>query len=165
MKISAQEEYGIRCLLQLGCCGPERIMTIPEIAQAEGISNEYVAKLLRVLRRGGLVRSVRGKSGGYMLARPAGQISVREALTVLGGKLWDPAFCKQHPGRRRVCRRSPACSVRWVWRGLQQLIDGVLSSITLEDLLRGAKEEAAASARVLVPLGRNSSKDASTRPT
>lgn len=135
MKISAQEEYGIRCLLQLGRRGPGTSLTIPEIARAEGLSKEYVAKLMRLLRRGGLVRSLRGQAGGYVLARPLEQVTVGEALAVLGGRLWAPEFCEQHPGLRRVCSHSRDCRVRSLWRRLQYAVDGVLGALTLRDLL------------------------------
>ncbi|HWW94152.1 MAG TPA: Rrf2 family transcriptional regulator, partial [Vicinamibacteria bacterium] len=70
MKLSSQEEYGLRCLLQLGREGEGRSLTIAEMSQREGISTPNVAKIMRILRRAGLVLSTRGKSGGYTLARP-----------------------------------------------------------------------------------------------
>ena len=135
MKITAQEEYGVRCLLQIGRGGPEASLTIPEIARAEGLSNPYAAKLMRVLRRGGLVKSVRGQAGGYRLARPLNRITVAEALAVLGGRLYAPEFCQQHPGSEAVCAHSIDCSIRFLWRSVQQVVDQVLSKATLEDLL------------------------------
>ncbi len=68
MKLTANEEYGIRCLVRLGYAGQG--LTIPEISQAEGVSPAYAAKILRVLRKGGFVKAARGKEGGYTLARP-----------------------------------------------------------------------------------------------
>ena len=140
MKITAQEEYGVRCLLQIGGRGPETNLTIPEIARAEGLSTPYVAKLMRVLRRGGLVKSVRGQAGGYTLARPLGGITVAEALAVLGGRLYEAEFCAQHHGKPEVCNRTTDCSIRFLWRSVQQVVDQVLSKATLQDLLpnRGA---------------------------
>jgi Rrf2 family iron-sulfur cluster assembly transcriptional regulator len=135
VKISAQEEYGIRCLLQLGSTGADKSLTIPEISRAEGLSSHYVAKLMRVLRRGGLVLSVRGQAGGYRLARPLNRISVSEALAVLGGRLYDPAFCEQHVGSENVCAHTVDCSIRSLWRSLQQVVDQVLGSTMLEDLV------------------------------
>ena len=135
MKISAQEEYGIRCLLQIGSRGADASLTIPEISRAENISNHYVAKLLRVLRRGGLVTSVRGQAGGYTLARPLSAITVSEAMAVLGGRLYDPAFCGQHGGAETVCAHTIECSIRSLWRNLQQAVDDVLGQTTLADLL------------------------------
>ncbi len=135
VKISAQEEYGIRCLLQIGRRGTDASLTIPEISRAEHISSHYVAKLLRVLRHGGLVTSVRGQAGGYTLARPLSRITVSEALAVLGGRLYDPAFCGQHGGAETVCAHTVECSVRSLWRSVQQAVDDVLGQTTLADLL------------------------------
>ena len=135
MKISAQEEYGIRCLLEIGRRGPEASLTIPEISRAERISSHYVAKLLRVLRRGGLVTSARGQAGGYTLARPLSAIAVNEVLAVLGGRLYDPAFCGNHGGAETVCAHTIECSIRSLWRSVQQAVDGVLGQTTLADLL------------------------------
>ncbi|MCS7315075.1 MAG: Rrf2 family transcriptional regulator [Bryobacterales bacterium] len=134
MKISAQEEYGIRCLLQLGKARGGSL-TISEIARAEGLSREYVAKLMRLLRRAGLVQSARGQAGGYKLSRPLEEISVAEALAALGGKLWDPAFCRQHPGLRASCSHTPDCNVQRLWRRVQNAVDGVLDRVSLKDLV------------------------------
>ena len=65
MKLSAQEEYGLRCLLQMASRGNEASLSIPEISRAEGLSVPNVAKLMRLLRIAGFVKSVRGQSGGY----------------------------------------------------------------------------------------------------
>jgi Rrf2 family iron-sulfur cluster assembly transcriptional regulator len=135
VKISAQEEYGIRCLLQLGSNGAKKSLTIPEISRAEGLSGHYVAKLMRVLRRGGLVLSERGQAGGYRIARPLNEISVAEAMAVLGGRLYDPTFCEQHVGSENVCAHTVDCSIRSLWRSLQQVVDQVLGKTTLEDLV------------------------------
>lgn len=136
MKISAQEEYGIRCLLEIGRSGPGASLTIPEISRAEQISHHYVAKLLRVLRRGGLVKSVRGQAGGYKLARPLNRITVSEVLAVLGGQLYDPAFCDQHGGAETVCSHNTIdCSIRSLWRNVQQAVDQLLGNTTLDALL------------------------------
>ena len=70
MKLSANEEYGLRCLVRIGYAGDGGSLTIPEISVAEGVSPAYAAKILRVLRKGGFVKAARGKDGGYTLARP-----------------------------------------------------------------------------------------------
>ena len=94
MKLSSLEEYGLRCLLQLARGGSDQSLTIEEISQAEGVTPPNVAKVMRILRRGGFVESVRGQNGGYKLAFSARAISVGEALEVLGGRLYDPSFCE-----------------------------------------------------------------------
>lgn len=141
MKFTSQEEYGLRCLLRLGKQfqerggGPEASLTIPEVSRLEGISGAYVAKLMRVLRTGGLVSSARGSAGGYVLARPPEDISVGEAMALLGGRLYEPAFCAEHSGEERICTHSVDCSLRSLWRSLQLVLDQVLDKTSLRDLL------------------------------
>jgi Rrf2 family protein len=134
MKLTANEEYGLRCLLQIGRRGAESQLTIPEISAAEGISEAYAAKLLRKLRQGGFIKSARGKVGGYSLARPADRIAVGEVLASLGGKLFDGDFCGSHAGRAKVCAHSVDCSIRTLWRKVQGALDEVLGRTTLQDL-------------------------------
>lgn len=150
MKFSAPEEYGLRCLLRLGQQAEGASLTIPEISRLEGISPDYVAKLMRLLRRGQLVRSSRGQAGGYSLARPAEQIIVGEALAVLGGRLFDPSFCGRYAGEELVCTHSIDCSIRSLWRTVQVAVDRVLTRTTLRDLL-GAERELDQRAGLLMP--------------
>jgi Rrf2 family protein len=140
MQFSAQEEYGLRCLLRIATEGADRTLTIPEISQAEGLSIPYVAKMMRVLRRGGVVISTRGQSGGYRLSRPAGDISVAEALTVLGGRLFEGEFCERHSGTEDLCTHSVNCSIRSLWRSVQSLVDQLLRRTTLQDMLCDEKQ-------------------------
>jgi Rrf2 family protein len=140
MKLTSQEEYGLRCLLRVGREGDSASVTIPELARAEGISEPNVAKMMRILRRGGFVKSTRGQSGGYALSRPAAEIVVGHVLAALGGRLYDPAFCEDHSGSERLCTNMPDCSIRSVWRLVQQAVDQVLGRITLKDLLRTEPE-------------------------
>ena len=140
MKLSSQEEYGLRCLIQVARHSAEGGATIPEISKAEGISEAHTAKLLRILRRGGLVKSVRGQTGGYSLSRPAGKIVLGQVLDVLGGRLFQPGFCKGHTGQHSTCRHESDCSLRILWGALQGAVDRVLERTTLEDLLRSEAE-------------------------
>ena len=78
--------------------GPGKQLSIPDIAEREGLSVPYVSKLLSILRRAGLVTAERGRSGGFSIPRPLDQISVYEVLEVLGGPLIDPAHCQKHSG-------------------------------------------------------------------
>jgi|CXWL01.1.fsa_nt_gi Rrf2 family protein len=135
MKLSAQEEYGLRCLLTLARAEPGSSQTIPQIAESERISGPNVAKLLRVLKRGGFVVALRGQSGGYALSRPAGQINVGDALACLGGRIFDAGFCGRHSSATRGCGHNSDCSVRSVWKLVQRAVDDVLSRLTLADLL------------------------------
>ena len=136
MKLSAQEEYGLRCLLRVAGAGEGESMTIPEIGRAEALSIAYVAKLMRILRKGKFVKSVRGQAGGYTLTRKPESISVGEVVAALGGRLFEPGFCDQFSGLKRICTHSVDCSIRSLWRALQSAVDTVLTGITLRDLLQ-----------------------------
>ena len=140
MKLSSGEEYGLRCLLRVGSRGTAGSITISELSRAEGISEPNVAKMMRVLREGGFVTSTRGQSGGYALSRGPEQINVGEVLATLGGRLYEPSFCDTHGGLGKLCTHMPDCSIRSVWRMLQNAVDQVLARITLKDLLVSEQE-------------------------
>ena len=158
MKLSSQEEYGIRCLLQIARAGDSGNLTIPEISRAEGISPEYVGKIMRVLRRGGLVTSTRGQLGGYSLAKPADQIAVGEAITVLGSRLFEASFCEQHSGVEATCMHSADCSIRSLWRTVQMAVDQVLANTTLRDLLCNEQSMSSRTGYLVKPDRTNSSR-------
>ena len=134
MKLTSQEEYGLRCLLHVARLEGPGTITIPQISEHEGISTFYAAKLLRLLRRAGFLKSARGAVGGYELARSADQIYVSEVLAALGGRLFDESFCEDHAGLEAACSHSVDCSVRTLWRTVQVVVDQVLSKVTLKDL-------------------------------
>jgi Rrf2 family transcriptional regulator, iron-sulfur cluster assembly transcription factor len=139
MKLTSHEEYGLRCLIRLGQEGLGGRLTIPEISNAEGVSEAYVGKLLRMLRLGGFVKAARG-AGGYSLARPARQIVLSEVMAALGGRLFEDNFCETHSGQMQTCVRSVHCSLRVLWRTVQAAVDDILKRTTLEDLLRDQQQ-------------------------
>jgi Rrf2 family protein len=144
MKLTSQEEYGLRLILSLAraalpAAGAGGSLTVQDIARREGLSVPYAGKLIRFLGRAGLVESVRGRKGGYRLARPAESISVAEALAALGGKIYEAGTCERYTGDRRFCVHTNDCSIRSLWSGIQLLIDGVLSRTTLRDLIQTEK--------------------------
>lgn len=134
MKFSAQEEYGLRCLLQIARDG-DGTMTIPEIAKVEGLSQTHVAKLLMILRKEGFINSTRGQAGGYALSRSPEEIKVGEVLAALGGKLFDDEFCARHAGQLSICKHAVDCSVRSLWQVIQGAVDNVLDGISLADMM------------------------------
>ena len=140
MKITAQEEYGLRLLLRIARCKDPQGMSIPQLSEAEGLSIPYVAKLTRLLRMGGFINSTPGNKGGYMLAKTAEQININQLLKALGGALFDPSFCNSHSGSLRLCTNSVDCSVRSLWQIIQFSVDKVLDTITLQDLISKDKE-------------------------
>jgi len=141
MRLTAQEEYGLRCLLQVAR-GHEAATTTPEIAEREGLSDAHVHKLMRLLRRGGLVKSVRGRKGGYQLARPADQVNIGAVLAVLGDSFYSTEFCGEHAGNERTCVRNSDCSIRALWMAVERAMQRALQSTKLSDLLRSEPEMA-----------------------
>ncbi len=135
MKFSTQEEYGLRCLLQIARHGTGASMTIPEISLAEGLSAANVAKLLRILRLGGFVESARGQTGGYSLARPPDRIRIADVLALLGGRLVESDFCVDFSGAGNPCTHSTGCSIFSLWSIVQKEVDKVLENTTLQDLI------------------------------
>ena len=140
MKFSTQEEYGLRLLLRIAKSDSQNGLTIPELSEVEGLSNANVGKILRVLRLAGFIESSRGQTGGYKLSKPTNQIFVSDVLTSLGGKLYESNFCDLHAGIENICTNSIDCSIRSLWNTIQNMIDGVLSKFTLQDLI-GKEEE------------------------
>ena len=137
MQLLASEEYGLRCLLRVAAAAKAgKPVPIAAVAASEGLGAEYAAKLLRMLRLGDLVESVRGAEGGYRLARPAREITLWSALQALGGEFFTAGFCACHAGRRQHCVRVTDCSLRPLWAALQAGVRESLEGISLADLQR-----------------------------
>ena len=135
MKVTAQEEYGLRCLLQLARTPQGKIVSVKEIAAKEGLSSAYVEKLLRILGRAGLVHSVRGLKGGYVLNRPASAISLGEVVRALGTVENTDHICRSFTGNEVSCVHFSDCGIRSVWSGLTTYIQRFLDQTTLASML------------------------------
>jgi Rrf2 family protein len=137
MKITAQEEYGLRCLLQLARAGEGQSLSIPDIATAEGLSAPYVAKLLAVLRQEGFIESARGRAGGYRLTANPSEIRLGQVLEALGEPLFDEVeHCQRYAGTETdLCVHLSDCTLRTLWQTLEQWMRHTLNQLTLADLL------------------------------
>jgi len=142
MKITAQEEYGLRILIRIAGCKDKAGLSIPQLSETEGLSSHYVAKLTRVLRMGGFINSTPGLKGGYVLAKPSKEIGIKQVLKVLGGVLFDKDFCGLHAGSLKLCTNSVDCSARSLWQMIQFTVDQLLDKITLHDLANSENESA-----------------------
>jgi Rrf2 family iron-sulfur cluster assembly transcriptional regulator len=135
MKISAQEEYGLRCLLQLARADASgESLTLAQIARREGISVANAGKLMWILNKAGLVQSQRGTKGGYYLARPASEIHLNQVIHVLDDDRAD-SHCRSYAGVLEACVHTGDCGIRPVIVELHQIVDKALSEITLSHLL------------------------------
>ena len=136
MKISAQEEYGLRCLLQLARQPEGGSVSLRQIAEGEGISVAYAGKLLWLLNHAGLVRSVRGKNGGYALVKPASEVMLSDVIHVFDEQQIE-GHCQQFSGDLEECVHTGDCTIRPVVVGLNQLVHDALSRISLAQLMGG----------------------------
>jgi Rrf2 family protein len=134
MRITTWAEYGLICALHLAKREGEGPITGRDMADRERLPTDYVEQILLRLRRAEIVTSVRGARGGYQLARPPAEISVREVINATELATFD-LHCVSHPVDHRRCSQSETCSIRPVWLLLQSKIDDVLESVHLSDLL------------------------------
>ena len=135
MKISAQEEYGLRCLLQLTRVPQGQSVSVKEIAEKEALSSAYVEKLLRLLAKAGLVHSVRGIKGGYVLNRPPTQTTLGEVVRALGSVPTTDHICTSFTGKQDACVHFTNCGIRSVWSGLTGYIQSFMDHTTLASLM------------------------------
>jgi Rrf2 family iron-sulfur cluster assembly transcriptional regulator len=134
MKISAQEEYGLRCLVQLANLEPGESLTLPQIAELEGISTANAGKLMWLLNKSGFVNSTRGTKGGYFLARPADEIYLNEIIKVLDDEVLS-SHCESYTGVLEKCIHKGDCGIRPVIVGLHEIVENALSQISLASLV------------------------------
>ncbi len=132
MKVSTKGRYGTRIMLELALQHNKRPVLLREMSERQGISVKYIHFLISFLKRGGLVKSVRGPKGGYILARAPSKISLREIVQTLEGTL-SPVDCVDDPD---FCDRTNFCGAHEVWKKLNRAILKVLDSLTLKDLLK-----------------------------
>jgi Rrf2 family protein len=134
MKLSTRTRYGMRAIIELAQYEGKRPLQLKVIAERQEISVKYLEQLMSLLRSGGFVRSVRGSKGGYVLARPATEISLSEIFRSLEG----PVTTTECTADADVCDRSADCIARGIWLQVETAIQQVLTSITLGDLVKKA---------------------------
>ena len=134
MKISAQEAYGLRCLVQLANLGEKQSLTLPQIAELEGISVANAGKLMWLLNKAGFVSATRGTKGGYCLSRPASEIYLNQVIKVLEEDEIN-SHCDNYKGVLDSCVHKGDCGIRSVIVGLHEVVQHALSQITLAQLI------------------------------
>jgi Rrf2 family transcriptional regulator, cysteine metabolism repressor len=139
MKVSTRTRYGIRAVVELARQEGQNPLQLRVIGEREEISVKYLEQLMAVLKAAGLVRSVRGAKGGYVLARPADQIKMDEVYRCLEGPVVT-VECIEDP---EACKRVVDCAARDLWINVEKAIHEVLESTTLADIATKAQEVAA----------------------
>lgn len=132
MKLSSKGRYGIHAMYDLAQCSQAGPQPLKAIAQRQDVPEAYLEQLMAPLRRAGLVKAVRGAQGGYLLARPPGQITVGQVLRALEGdmKLADCLL------EEDACDKACVCPTRLVWQKLRDGMNQIADGITLEDMLK-----------------------------
>lgn len=139
MKISAQEEYGLRCLVQLASLDEDESLTLPQIAELEGVSVANAGKLMWLLNKGGFVKATRGTKGGYSLSRIPEEILLSEVIKVLDEDEINN-HCESYTGVLDSCVHKGDCGIRSVILGLHEIVQNALSQITLAQLVGTEKK-------------------------
>lgn len=135
MKITALEEYGLRCLLRVAQCQGDEALSAADIADREGLSLSYTQKIMRVLSKGDLVESRRGVRGGYTLARSPEEVTIGDAIRVLGGMFEVEEICERHTGDFDECANRCNCAIRPVWAHISKFVVQTLDGIDLQMLI------------------------------
>lgn len=139
MKITTKGRYAIRAILDLAYNGRGEPIPISNMAVRQEISQPYLEHLFGKLRKAGLVKSIRGPGGGYLLARPMDKISVREVFMAVGESV-TPVECVALEGGHGVCTKVDQCISLLLWRKLAKSIVETLDSVTLADLCNESAE-------------------------
>jgi len=133
MRVTTWAEYGLIVSLSLARRVGDGPVAARELAEAERLPHDYVEQILLRLRRAGLVESVRGAKGGYLLARDPHDVSVKDVMEASEHVTFE-VNCDHHQVDAHRCSPDAACSIRPVWRMLEQRINDFLSGVTLADL-------------------------------
>ena len=131
MKLSSRSRYGFRAILELAIEYGKGPLQIKTIAKREDISNKYLEQLIAMLKSTGLVVSLRGPKGGYILAKHPSEIKLSKIFTTLEGPL-IAVECLDHP---EFCPRCSDCVTRHIWSKMQRTMQELLDSMTLQDLV------------------------------
>ncbi len=137
MKLSTKGRYGLRAMIDLARYSEEEPVSINSIAARQGISERYLEQLVGLLKKAGLVRSIRGASGGYVLARSSKEISVGDVLRALEGSL-EPVKCAAFYSEEG-CMASDGCVTKYVWQKINDSINETVDKMMLDELVRESR--------------------------
>lgn len=137
MRISAKSDYAVRAVIELAAHGGEQALPAETVARAQDIPHKFLEAILRDLRRDGIVQSVRGPRGGYLLARAADEVSVADVVRAVDGPLVSVRDVRPSD----LTYSGAAEPLLPLWVGLRASVRGVLESVTVADLVAGRLPE------------------------
>ncbi|WP_010243094.1 RrF2 family transcriptional regulator [Acetivibrio cellulolyticus] len=140
MKISTKGRYGLEAIVDLAIHSAEGHVNLKSISERCGMSEAYILQIFLILRRAGIVDSIRGAQGGYVLAKEPSEITVGDVLTALEGPL-APVACVVTEAEH-TCERYGSCATRGFWESIMSALNDVANSITIADLVECYNESA-----------------------
>lgn len=135
MKISTKGVYALEAMIELASKGEDKCVSVREIAERRSCSIKYLEQIFKSLKTAGIIKSTRGKEGGYQIAKSTTEITSKDIILAVEGKL-DPVLCLS-----QECPRASKCKTQPIWHGVQDEIFHVLQSKTLHDLAQIYHEE------------------------
>lgn len=144
MKLSTKGRYGLRALIDLAQYSGDGPVSITSISVRQDLSERYLEQLMSLLKKAGLVRSIRGAGGGYVLAKDTKEISVGDVLRALEGSL-EPVDC---PGLdpEGGCKAADSCVTKYVWKRINESITRTVDEISLDQLVEESRKKCASDA-------------------
>ena len=138
MMVSTKGRYALTVMVDLAKLSDGGYVSLSDIAERENLSMKYLESIISILNKGGLLQSLRGKNGGYKLARSPEEYSINEILLLTEGTL-APVNCIMQEGVQ--CEKAATCSTLPLWAGLDKVIENYLKGITLEDIIEGNRKK------------------------
>ena len=133
MRLSTKGRYGLKAIFELALKEDENVpLSLKYIADKNGLSEQYLEQIFAILKKSGIVKSVRGAQGGYFLSKPSSQITVGQVLRCLEGQM-APSDCVLE--EEADCENSDFCVTKVIWQRIKDSIDSVIDSVTLKDMV------------------------------
>ena len=136
MKISKKTRYGLRAMIELALHKEHSSLPARFISKKQDIPLQYLEQIFNRLKRRGLVNTVRGPRGGYVLSRGPSKIKIKDIVAALEG---TDSLVTCLAGKNASCKRADMCRARKFWKRLNRSIDEILASTTLQDLTKGPR--------------------------
>ncbi len=139
MKLSTKGRYGLRAVLDLAMNGKNEAVALSGVAERQDISISYLEQLIAKLKKAGIVNSIRGAQGGYMLAKNPAEISVGDILRALEGDL-NPVDCAEIIGKGSSCTGANLCVTKYVWMRISDSINNTVDTMKLSELIEESEK-------------------------
>jgi len=139
MRLSTKSRYGVRAIFDIAYHSDGIETQVKDISRRQGISPRYIEQIFQKLKKGGIIGSKRGPSGGYFLNKKPEEITIGEIIKITEGDI-NPVICIDAKDRKKVCDKSGECVTQFIWKEAGKRLKEYFDSVTIEDLCKMAKE-------------------------